>query len=112
MEDFKPAGNTVLISGNITTPSATFLATEPGMITYRLFNQGQFDAWVGYGMSSNAAVSNSAIPAISADTPSQCVPLQQMITITAAPAQFWAARCVMGSANIFISPGHSTGPTA
>lgn len=112
MENFLPAGNTLVISGSTTTPSATKAVTAPGSgsVDYRIYNQGNNDAWLGMGPTSAIAVSNSVVPAISADTPAQTLPVGQILTLTGPPQSFFAARTQLGSTNLYISPGHRTSP--
>lgn len=105
---FRPGGNQFLISGATTTPSATNSGPGPseGATDYFIYNQGANDGWVGYGMSSDAAVSNSSIPIIGVSSAAVQCPAQAFFILRLAPNLFFAARTQLGSTNIFITPGN------
>lgn len=115
MEGFRPAGDTILVNGFApgASPGATALgSTAIGGNAYRVFNQGFRDAFVGFGMTSDDAAAGSVIPVIGAGSKAQSVPAGTVVHIVMGRQNFVAARAVMESTNIFVTPGHIVPPNA
>lgn len=105
---WRPEGRTHLISGLSASPfSATQLGgpTE-GLVDYFVYNNGASDGWIGFGMTSDAAVANAAAPLIGASTNAIAAPVGVPFIVRLAPRPFVAASSTgLGSTNISITPG-------
>lgn len=104
---FRPGGNQILISGGTGVPSGTQIGgPNEGAVDFFIYNQGANDCWLGYGMSSDAAVANSAIPVIGVSSPAVQCPAQAFFILRLSPQLYVAARTQLGSTNLYITPGN------
>lgn len=105
---FKPGGPGVLLAA---TPGGG-IAVQPrgplgGEVCYLVFNAvGGEDVWLGYGMTSGAAVTNAALPLLGGESPALPCPSGSLQVFTLAPQLYFSARTQMGSASLSVTPGY------
>jgi len=113
---FRPQGTGVLLAVTNLAPGGASLPSAPteGDVCYLVYNpSGQSDSWVGYGPTSAAAVANAVVPLISSPVATQLpngggtfvAPTGTLQVITLVGQQFFAARCQLNSASVWIAPG-------
>lgn len=104
---FRPAGPTVIISATTNAPSGTLPAgPNSGDVDYLVFNRTGVDSWLGYGPTSDVAVSNSVIPIVGTASAALPCPSGTVQVFTLAPNQFFAARTATGLSSISVTPGY------
>jgi len=115
---FRPQDTGALLAVTNLAPSS---ATQPGGptgpqgdVVYLVYNPAsQSDAWIGYGPTSAAAIANAIVPLITAPTPDPAnngggtfvAPTGTLQGITLVGQQYFAARCQLNSASVWIQPG-------
>lgn len=104
---WRPEGRTHLISGIPTPLSATKMGgPTDGLVDYFVYNCGASDGWIGFGMTSDAAVANAVAPLITASTAAIAAPVGVPFIVRLQARPFVAASSTgLGSTNISITPG-------
>ncbi len=107
MKPFRPAGDTFMVLGSTPATGYVTRAGGPaaGEVTYRIHNPGTVDAWVGYGMTSAAALANAVIPAVGSPQPSLPIPNGTVKVFTLSPLLFFCAVVASGKAELTVTPG-------
>mgnify|MGYP001587430236 CR=1 FL=1 len=106
----RPQGNTFVIPVAPSLPNgATNVGVNPGAgeVDYLFYNpHGSVDAYIGYGMTSDAARANAVVPLIGASSAVVAVPHGLMKTYTLAPGLYFAGISLTGSCAVICTPGY------
>lgn len=108
---FRPQGTGMLLAVTPNAPAAATQLTNPnaGDVCYLVFNPSgtAADAWLGYGMTSAAAIANAIVPTLAGPgTPALACPAGSLQTFTLSPGLYFAARTQLGSCSLSITPGY------
>lgn len=104
---FRPAGDSFMVLGSTPATGYVTRAGGPaaGEVSYSFFNTDSVDAWIGYGMTSGAALANAVIPAVGAPSPALFVPANSVQTYRLSPLLFFCAVVPSGKAEVIGTPG-------
>lgn len=108
IQAFAQMGNTVAISvTNVASTPAQVPSFTLGGNQYRLINNGNVTAFLGYGQLASMASANAVIPTGSGANATFCLPLlagtDEILSFT--PNAYFSALTASGNVTIYITPG-------
>lgn len=106
-QSFRPRGDTFLTLGSTPATDQVTRAGGPasGEVAYMVYNSGAGDAYLGYGMTSGAALTNAVIPTQGTPRAVLSCPAGSVQTFTLSPMLFFCAVTPGGNAPLMITPG-------
>lgn len=107
-QSFRPRGATFEVMGSTPATNAVSRAQGPvsGEVVYMVYNRGAVDAYLAYGMTSDAALASAVIP-LTGTGPQAVLPCPagSVQAFTLSPMLFFCAVVPSGNAGLMITPG-------